>query len=278
MSALVRWRCRFSKWGKLRFTGHRDVARLWERAFRAAQVPVALSAGFSPRPRLSFGLALPTGAESCAEYLDAIIDEHRLVDGLRVEEAWLLERVSAVLPPGLSFDAAMPVATHAPSLQETVVASSWQIGLRAEPGVVDASMLDHAVQRVLAANEVLLARERKGVSAIDDVRPSIESLVATAVDDSLQLSAVLLTQGRALRPGELVRALLPDFDPLDVVARVVRTHQWIDDDGARRELQPAAEMPEGIGGGTIWTRPTRPLATQPLVSPTDPSTRRLMTI
>lgn len=264
MSALVRWRCRFSKWGKLRFTGHRDVARLWERALRAAQVPVALSAGFTPRPRVSFGLALPTGAESCAEYLDVVIDQSRLVDGCVVEEAWLIDRVAAVLPPGLSFDAAVAVAANAPSLQEAVVATSWQIDLRGEPGVVDSHTLDHAIARVLAASEVPLRRERKGVSAIDDVRPSIETLAATGAGDSLQLSAVLLTQGRALRPAELVRALLPDIDPLDAVARVVRTHQWIDEDGARRELQPAAVMPEGIRGGTTWTRPMHQPETRPL--------------
>lgn len=277
MSTLVRWRCRFSKWGKLRFTGHRDVARLWERALRAAQVPVALSAGFTPRPRLSFGLALPTGAESYAEYLDVVIDESRLVDRREVEQSWLIDRVAAVLPPGLSFDAAIAVASNAPSLQETVVASSWQIAVRPEPGVVDVHVLEHAIEGVLAAREVPLRRERKGVSALDDVRPSIESLAVAEVDDSLQLSAVLLTEGRALRPAELLRALLPDIDPLDVLARVVRTHQWIDDDGARRELQPAAGMPQGIRGGTTWTPPMQPPGRTP-ISPTESTTLRLTRI
>ena len=40
------------------------------RAVRRAKLPVAYSEGFSPRPRIAFGLALPTGAESIAEYLD----------------------------------------------------------------------------------------------------------------------------------------------------------------------------------------------------------------
>jgi radical SAM-linked protein len=61
---------RFTKLGKVRFTSHRDVARLWERALRKAGVPVAYTGGFAPRPRLHFGLALPTGYESHAEYLD----------------------------------------------------------------------------------------------------------------------------------------------------------------------------------------------------------------
>src|SRR3954463_15622797 len=66
----MRYRIRFSKMGKVRFTSHRDVARIWERALRKAAVPVAYSEGFSPRPKLSFGLALSTGHESLGEYLD----------------------------------------------------------------------------------------------------------------------------------------------------------------------------------------------------------------
>ena len=65
-----RLRLRFAKAGKIRFTSHRDVARLWERALRRSRLPVAYSQGFVPHPLVSFGLALPTGCESLGEYLD----------------------------------------------------------------------------------------------------------------------------------------------------------------------------------------------------------------
>ena len=68
-------RVRYSKLGKIRFVGHRDVARIWERALRKAEIPVLYSQGFSPHPRLSFGLALPTGFESEAEYVDIYLDD-----------------------------------------------------------------------------------------------------------------------------------------------------------------------------------------------------------
>jgi hypothetical protein len=66
----MRIRFRFTKLGKIRFTSQRDVARMWERALRRSGLPVAWSEGFSPHPLLSFSLALPTGCESLAEYLD----------------------------------------------------------------------------------------------------------------------------------------------------------------------------------------------------------------
>ena len=69
-----RLRLRFTKTGKVRFTSHRDVARMWERALRRSQLPVAYSQGFVPHPLVSFGLALPTGCESRGEYLDVRLE------------------------------------------------------------------------------------------------------------------------------------------------------------------------------------------------------------
>ena len=66
----MKLRVRSTKIGKVRFTSHRDAARIWERALRIAELPIAATEGFTPRPKISFGLALPTGAESIAEYTD----------------------------------------------------------------------------------------------------------------------------------------------------------------------------------------------------------------
>ena len=51
-------RLRYAKRGKVRWISHRDVARALERAFRITELPLAFTEGFSPRPKVSFGLAL----------------------------------------------------------------------------------------------------------------------------------------------------------------------------------------------------------------------------
>ena len=68
-------RVRYAKRGKVRWISHRDVARAFERALRIEQLPLAFTLGFSPRPKVSFGLALSTGYESDAEYLDLELAE-----------------------------------------------------------------------------------------------------------------------------------------------------------------------------------------------------------
>ncbi|MHC4916455.1 MAG: TIGR03936 family radical SAM-associated protein [Planctomycetota bacterium] len=61
---------RFSKTGALRFLSHHDVMRLFERACRRADLPLRLTQGFAPHPRLVFATALELGVESQAEVLE----------------------------------------------------------------------------------------------------------------------------------------------------------------------------------------------------------------
>src|SRR3954470_582253 len=113
-SPRMKVRIRFSKLGKIRFTSHRDVARIWERALRRATVPVAYTEGFSPHPKLSFGLALSTGHESLGEYLDI-----ELTEPLDTED--LKARLDPCLPIGIDVQEAAEIESGTPSLQQAVV-------------------------------------------------------------------------------------------------------------------------------------------------------------
>ncbi len=54
----------FSKKGAVRYIGHLDLMRLFARAMRRAELPLKLSEGFSPHPKLSLKRALKLGVES----------------------------------------------------------------------------------------------------------------------------------------------------------------------------------------------------------------------
>ena len=235
---MTRLRVRFQKLGLVRWTSHRDVARMWERACRRVQLPVAWTGGFSPRPKLSFGLALPTGAESLAEYLDL-----ELASEADVDLDGLPARLTPALPAGVDVTAAAVVAStpsggRAPSLQEDVDSCGWRVGFA--PGVDLAALAD----RALASSSLLVERERKGRLSVDDVRPAILALSAVVTaEGEPELEALLATRPRALRPQELLRALDPDLEG----TRVCRTHQWIERDGLREE--PLAVAPHAA-----WAR------------------------
>ncbi len=240
-------RVRFAKRGKLRFLSHRDLARLWERSLRRAAVPVAYSEGFSPRPRLHFGLALSTGYESLAEYLDVV-----LTPDATLTPDDLLEAVAPCLPAGITPEVAIAIEPGTSSLQQTVTSCGWQL----EVVGPSREQAEAAIARAMAATELPIRVERKGTEVPLDARPAVVTLELAGLDGpppdvpTLPTSAVLIaelaTQPRSLRPAELVRAL----DPTWTEGRVLRTHQWTLVDGARREPIP---LPEGGARGAQST-------------------------
>lgn len=227
----------FDKHGKIRFTSHRDVARIWERTLRRASLPVAYSEGFSPRPKLSFGLALPTGHESDAEYLDIELDPERF-DAPAFDAEALAAELTTHLPVGMTVREAKMVDRRALSLQQAVTSCTWQID------VVDvtAETVAGAVARALATESLVVTRERKGKEVTDDLRPlllSLDVLGPMEAKDSteqqrVRIIAELGTQPRACRVAELLAAL----DPPLTEWRVLRLHQWITPDDHEQRSDP----------------------------------------
>ncbi|HKA85468.1 MAG TPA: TIGR03936 family radical SAM-associated protein [Acidimicrobiales bacterium] len=216
-----RCRVRFSKLGKIRFTSHRDVARIWERALRRAELPIAYTEGYTPRPKLSFGLALSTGYESHGEYLDIALRE---ASG-RVELNELPRRLAAALPEGIEVQAVVALPEGAESLQQAVTSCTWHIDV----GAALPAAVAHAMAAALAAPELVVTRQRKGRSVTDDVRPAI---LSAEVLGGTTIEADLATQPRGLRPAEFLAAI----DPTWRAARVTRISQWTQVGGARREV------------------------------------------
>jgi radical SAM-linked protein len=211
----------YAKQGKVRFISHRDVARAFERAFRVAVWPLAFTEGFSPHPKVSFGLALSTGYEGDTEYLDVEL----AVDAPSDDElsAWL-DELAPSLPAGLTVWGAAVLAPRTASLQEAVTAVEYLVEVE---GVGTGSLAD-ACEQVWAAGSLIGVRRRKGREVEDDLRPAILELEAVG-DRSLRL--VTATQPRGARPREILAVLGDGLSE----ARVRRTHQWIERDGSRCE-------------------------------------------
>ncbi len=220
-------RVRFTKLGKVRFVSHRDVARAFERAFRIEQLPMAFTLGFSPRPKVSFGLALGTGHESLTEYLDL-----ELAESVEIDE--LPARLSAALPEGIDVSGACELADRAVSLQEAVDTVELQLRLVD----LDSATLKGVIERALAAESLPITTTRKGRNVVEDLRPAFRSLVVHVDDDGAPVvHTEVNTRPRGLRPADLLLKLreLADRELGAGEDRVLRTHQWIERDGARLE-------------------------------------------
>jgi radical SAM-linked protein len=219
-------RVKFSKHGKVRFVGHRDVARAFERAFRIVQLPIGFTQGFSPRPRVSFGLALSVGYESDAEYLDVELSEPVDLD----VSALLTE----ALPEGIVVVGTTALADRAPALQEAVSAVEWEIEVTGSSDSSDSAPL--AVARLVAAAmaepSLRITRTRKGREAVEDIRPALRRVeVLGGTEHGVRLGVEVSTQPVSVRPSEILAGLGGGLTE----RRVLRTGQWIERGGARLE-------------------------------------------
>lgn len=233
-------RFRFAKRGKVRFISHRDVARAFERAVRVCRLPIAFTQGFAPRPRMSFGLALPVGAESDAEYLDVAFDQ--LVDLESV-----CEEMSGALPEGMPVTGAAALVERAPALQQAVSVLEYRLEVvddRGEAIVTEA--LTQSIDEFVRRGEVPVERTRKGRRRVDDIRPAVRRLaIADVVDGRALVDLEVLTSAPGARPHEVVAALRHGWAP----GRIRRTNQWIERDGARQEPLEADTRPTAVAAG-----------------------------
>ncbi len=67
-------RLKFSKNGPIKFIGHLDVMRYFQKAIRRAELDIKYSEGFSPHQVISFAQPLSVGATSDGEYMDMTLN------------------------------------------------------------------------------------------------------------------------------------------------------------------------------------------------------------
>jgi radical SAM-linked protein len=209
----MRLRITFAKTEEMRYTGHLDLHRTWERIFRRAELPLAYSQGFHPQPRINLASALPLGFTSQAELVDVWLE-----NPLPLEQ--VVEALKRALPPGLILIEVQEADPRSPSLQTQVIASEYIVTLL---DLVD--KLDDRLAEILKSSELLRERRNKKY----DLRPLIQELTRLSDDEygrsclRMRLSA---QDGATGRPEEVLNAL--DIPP--EAARVHRTKLFFQQD------------------------------------------------
>lgn len=163
--------------------------RLFERALRRARLPVAMSRGFNPRPQISLPAALGVGIEGCSEVLD-----FELVEWVGPEQ--VRRRLADELPEGIRIVSLQNV----PGKQDRRPAwLSYSVPLLAGHPVSE-----QAIERVLAAPDLVVQRTRGGRDKTVDIRPFISRIRLRG--NELLLLLRFTADGTA-RPDEVLGAL-----------------------------------------------------------------------
>ena len=193
----MRLRITFSKTEAMRFTGHLDLHKAWERTFRRAGLPLAYSQGFHPQPKINLASALPLGFTGENEILDAVLEED-----LPVGEALLA--LQCAVPPGIEVKALEAIPANAPAPQSELIASEYMITFLEE-------IPDLAIRLKALQQDEKITAWRRGKSY--DLKPLILQISALDRDAAgcQRLFCRLTAQAGATgRPDELLAAMAID--------------------------------------------------------------------
>jgi radical SAM-linked protein len=192
MTTTTKVRLRFGKRGDLRLVSHHDLMRCLERMLRRARVPMALTQGFNPRPKMTFALALGLGIEALREVVD-----------LELTEPWepseLRARLEASAPPGFVWGDAQPLPPDAVAPRPRSVA--YQLPVPEDRREAARA----AVSAVLSSASWPIVRQRADRRREIDLRPHV---LSAALDDDgmLRFRLAVAPEGSA-RPEELLEAI-----------------------------------------------------------------------
>ena len=187
----MRIRITFIKQGPLRYTGHLDLHKLWERAARRAELPLAYSQGFHPQPKMNMAAALPLGFSSRCEVMDM-----RLEHDIPLSD--LATRINATLPAGLQVVDVTQVDERAPALQTQVASAEYEVTLTES---ADGSALKRKIDSVMESESISRARRGKTY----DLRPLVETL--SILDNHKIFMRLAAREGATGRPEEVLDIL-----------------------------------------------------------------------
>jgi radical SAM-linked protein len=108
---MTRLLIKYAKTGDAALLSHRETMRILERALRRSDIPLVFSAGFNPRPRMSFAPALPLGVAADAEYMEVSVEN-------QVDSSEARERINVALPEGLKVSEVQVMASNMPKLSK----------------------------------------------------------------------------------------------------------------------------------------------------------------
>ena len=194
----------------VKYVGHLDMARAWERAIRRARLPLAYTQGFHPQPRIQFAAALPVGFTGQTEVVDVFLNEE-------LAPADFLARLALALPAGIRPTAASPVPREAPSLQSQVRGARYRVEVETdEPANAFRATLDAFLARPEAWRE---RRRGKKAASRYDLRPLVQGLTYAGPCDLGQSFEVTMRAepGATGRPDELLAELGYETAPRRVV-------------------------------------------------------------
>lgn len=195
----MRLRIKFRKYGAVRFIGHLDVMRFFQKAIRRAQIDVAYTAGFSPHQIMAFAAPLGVGLVSNGEYMD--IEVHSIASCQDV-----MERLNQVSVAGIETTCVKILPKEAGNAMASVAAASYTVCFKKDK--IPQIDMTKALSCFLSREEIKIIKKTKKGTRELDLRKGIYSLECSP--DGKFNMLLDASSGGNIKPVQVMEALLAE--------------------------------------------------------------------
>lgn len=195
----------FEKTGRAVWMSHLDLMRLFQRAFKRADLPLKHTQGYNPRPSVSIALPLSVGVESVCELLDFDLD------GVSVPCDEITERLNRSLVEGVvvlkTYQDGRKLRDLA--LLDCIVTMEYDRGVPSDAKT--------SIEALFARESVTVTKKTKNGMQDQDIIPMIRRMQISQIDvNTLTMQTRICCQNPTLNPSQLVAAVsnyLPEYAP-----------------------------------------------------------------
>lgn len=160
-------RIKFRKYGVMKFIGHLDVMRFFQKAMRRADIPIAFTTGFSPHMIMSFANPLGVGLTSDGEYFDI-----ELAEEVNMEAA--VQRLNTVMVEGIDVVNMVPISDDKKRTGMSIVAAADYLSSVKE-GVFPKDWKERLASFMNQSEISIVKKTKKSEKAVD-IKPMIYQL------------------------------------------------------------------------------------------------------
>ena len=160
-------RIKFRKNGVMKFIGHLDIMRYFQKAIRRAEIPIAFTSGYSPHMIMSFANPLGVGLTSDGEYFDI-----ELTESINSKEA--VRRLNEQMVDGMEIVSFVQIPDDKKSKGMSIVAGADYLS-----SVKNGSLPEDLAEKLeafYAQNEICVVKKTKKSEKEVDIRPMIYKL------------------------------------------------------------------------------------------------------
>lgn len=225
-------RIRFSKEGVMKFIGHLDMVRYFQKAFRRSGIDISYSQGFSPHQLLSFASPLGVGLTSTGEYMDIFV-------GSSQPSSVMIEKINREMAEGVKVLSFKRIAdeTRASNAMALIAAADYEVAFRHMPKDV---MFGDAIETFMAKEQIIMTKKTKKSVKETDIRPMIYEMSWTG---STVFMKVACGSSANLKPELVMEAFAKhigcSFDPLELL--ICRREMYASDGDGWKSLDDFGE-------------------------------------